>query len=202
MRSIDTMGGAWDASVEIDSIISTLKGTFHEWIDSLNQAFADNKIEIESEDAFFISFNYTLALENLYNIYSSRILHIHGCLNDDEYIIGYGRAYDEVKEEAEPYIPLFNPNEDEPSEYGLNVYDDEITENTKDEVVSQIMAVAKPTGEIINKYGNIFDKLGDVCKVCIYGLSFSSVDEPYLNRIISSVSPRAVFVVSYYSDSN
>lgn len=64
----------------------------------MNQAFADNKIEIESEDAFFISFNYTLALENLYNIYSSRILHIHGCLNDDEYIIGHGRAYDEVKE--------------------------------------------------------------------------------------------------------
>lgn len=196
---IDVMAGAWDAQTEIDGIMSILKDSFHEWIDSLKPALSANKIVIDSQNAYFINFNYSLTLENVYNVPSAQILHIHGCLNDDEYIIGHGRTYEEVKEDAEPYIPPFDSNKDDPSEYGLDAIDDEITEHTKTEAVNKTMEAAKPTDEIIKKNRSIFDQLSEVNKVCIYGLSFSSVDEPYLNHIISSVAPKAKLEASYYS---
>lgn len=199
MRAIDTMGGAWEAQVDIGGITSILKDSFHEWIDSLNHALSGNKIVIDSQNAYFITFNYSLTLENVYKIPSDQILHIHGCLNDDEYIIGHGRSYAEVKEEAEPGMLTFDPSKDDTSEYESNVINDEITENTKNEVVSQIMKAAKPTDEIIKKNKSIFEKLNKVNKLCIYGLSFSSVDEPYLSRIISSVAPNVELEASYYS---
>lgn len=196
---IDVMAGAWDAQTEIDGIMSILKDSFHEWIDSLKPALSANKIVIDSQNAYFINFNYSLTLENVYNVPSAQILHIHGCLNDDEYIIGHGRTYEEVKEDAEPYIPPFDSNKDDPSEYGLDAIDDEITEHTKTEAVNKTMEAAKPTDEIIKKNRSIFDQLSEVNKVCIYGLSFSSVDEHYLNHIISSVAPKAKLEASYYS---
>lgn len=196
MRAIDTMGGAWEAQVDIGGITSILKDSFHEWIDSLNHALSSNKIVIDSQNAYFITFNYSLTLENVYKVPSDQILHIHGCLNDDEYIIGHGRTYAEVKKDAEPYTSLPNSDKDDSNE---EADDNEITENTKKEVVSQIMDAAKPTDEIIKKNKNIFEKLNEVNKLCIYGLSFSSVDEPYLNRIISSVAPNVELEASYYS---
>lgn len=199
MRAIDTMGGAWEAQVNIGGITSILKDSFHEWIDSLNNALSGNKIVIDSQNAYFITFNYSLTLENVYNVPSAQILHIHGCLNDDEYIIGHGRTYEEVKEDAEPYIPPFDSNKDDPSEYGLDSIDDEITEHTKTEAVNKTMEAAKQIDKIIEKNRSIFDQLSEVNKVYIYGLSFSSVDEPYLNHIISSVAPKAKLEASYYS---
>lgn len=52
---------------------------------------------INDEDEF-ISFNYTMTLETLYNIKANNVLHIHGCMgnyNPDEYdrfqfILGHG----------------------------------------------------------------------------------------------------------------
>lgn len=196
---IDIMKGAWDAQAEIGGIMSILKESFHEWIDSLKPALSANKIFIDSQNAYFINFNYSLTLENVYKVPSAQILHIHGCLNDDEYIIGHGRTYAEVIEDAEPYTPSFNSYKDAPREYRLDAIDDEITENTKNEAVKQVIEAAKPTDEIIKKNRSIFDQLSEVNKVCIYGLSFSSVDKPYLNHIISSVAPEVEIEASYYS---
>ena len=61
------------------------------------------------------------------------------------------------------------------------------------------MEAAKQIDKIIEKNRSIFDQLSEVNMVCIYGLSFSSVDEPYLNRIISSVAPNVELEASYYS---
>lgn len=199
MRAIDTMGGAWDAQVEIGGIISILKESFHEWIDSLNPALTANKIVIDFNNAYFITFNYSLTLEKVYGIPSDQILHIHGCLNDDEYIIGHGRTYEDVKDESDPYCLPFDPDKDDPSEYGLDALDDEITENTKQEVVSRVMEAAKDTAAIISKHELEFEMLKTVEKVCIYGLSFSSVDEPYLSHIVKEITPNAAYEASYYS---
>lgn len=61
------------------------------------------------------------------------------------------------------------------------------------------MNAAKPTDEIIKKNKSILEKLNEVNKLCIYGLSFSSVDEPYLNRIVSSVAPNVELEASYFA---
>ena len=100
MRVIDTTVGAWEAETEIGGVINAIKDTFHEWVDSLPQASINNKVNIDVKDSFFITFNYTLTLECLYKIERDKILHIHGSLNDDEYILGHGRTYEDIKSDV------------------------------------------------------------------------------------------------------
>lgn len=198
MRAIDDMRGAWDAEVEIGGIYDKIKETFHEWINSLPRALSARKVHMDNDKAFYINFNYTLTLEKVYNISSDDILHIHGSINNDDYIIGHGRSYFDVQEEAEPYYPPYDEKED-PSEYGLDVSDDIITENTKKAVVEQVMDAAKPVTEIINKNKYLFDRFKEIDKVYIYGFSFSDIDLSYLEEVISSVSPNCKYVISYFS---
>lgn len=198
MRVIDTTVGAWEAETEIGGVINAIKDTFHEWVDSLPQASINDKVNIDVNDSFFITFNYTLTLECLYKIERDKILHIHGSLNDDEYILGHGRTYEDIKSDAEKYVNPYDGKQD-PSEYGLDAIDDEITENTKNEVINQVMSIAKPIGQIIQKYSKLFNQFSNVENVFIYGLSFSEVDKPYLENILSSVSQNAKYIISYYT---
>ena len=198
MRVIDTTVGAWEAETEIGGVINAIKDTFHEWVDSLPQASINNKVNIDVKDSFFITFNYTLTLECLYKIERDKILHIHGSLNDDEYILGHGRTHEDIKSDAEKYVNPYDGKQD-PSEYGLYAIDDEITENTKNEVINQVMSIAKPIGQIIQKYSKLFNQFSNVENVFIYGLSFSEVDKPYLEKVIRSVPQNAKYIISYYT---
>lgn len=198
MRVIDTTVGAWEAETEIGGVINAIKDTFHEWVDSLPQASINNKVNIDVKDSFFITFNYTLTLECLYKIERDKILHIHGSLNDDEYILGHGRTYEDIKSDAEKCVDPYDGKQD-PSEYGLDAIDDEITENTKNEVINQVMSIAKPIGQIIQKYSKLFNQFSNVENVFIYGLSFSEVDKPYLEKVIRSVPQNAKYIISYYT---
>ena len=87
----------------------------------------------------------------------------------------------------------------DPSEYGLDAIDDEITENTKNEVINQVMSIAKPVGQIIQNYSELFNQFSNVENVFIYGLSFSEVDKPYLEKVIRSVPQNAKYIISYYT---
>lgn len=198
MRVIDTTVGAWEAETEIGGVINAIKDTFHEWVDSLPQASINNKVNIDVKDSFFITFNYTLTLECLYKIERDKILHIHGSLNDDEYILGHKRTHEDIESDAEKYVNPYDGKQD-PSEYGLDAIDDEITENTKNEVINQVMSIAKPIGQIIQKYSKLFNQFSNVENVFIYGLSFSEVDKPYLEKVIRSVPQNAKYIISYYT---
>ena len=63
--------------------------------------------KIEQNDSVFFTFNYTKTLENLYNIPSSNIIHIHGCVEDNEdFILGHGKSYEDIaKMNSGPDIP-------------------------------------------------------------------------------------------------
>lgn len=198
-RVIDDHRGAWDVQEEMGRVIDSIKGTFHEWVDSLPKANSGNMVKMETADSFFINFNYTNTLENVYKVSPEDILHIHGGLSDDEYVIGHGRNYNEVAEEAEPSLEPWDGKED-PSEYGIDASDDMITEHTKKEYVEQIMSLKKPVSEIITTNKEVFENLHTVKEVHIYGLSFSDVDAAYLRMIVDSVSPDATFEVNYFSD--
>ena len=134
----------------------------------------------------------------MYEIERDKILHIHGSLNDDEYILGHGRTHEDIKSDAEKYVDPYDGKQD-PSEYGLDAIDDEITENTKNEVINQVMSIAKPVGQIIQNYSELFNQFSNVENVFIYGLSFSDVDKPYLEKVISSVPQNAKYIISYYT---
>lgn len=198
-RSIDTMGGAWDVQSNVGKTIEGIKRSFHVWVDSLSPAKKELKVRLNSEDSFFINFNYTLTLETTYSINPERVCHIHGSINDDEYIIGHGRTLHEIKQEAEPYVDSYDGKID-PSEYGIDALDDEITENTKQEMIAQVMSVKKPVEGIIAKLQVLLKKFNHLEELYIFGLSFSEVDMPYLKTIFEIIPHHTNLTISYYSN--
>ena len=147
-RYIDPREGAKDVQDDIGKTINDIKDCFHEWIDSLSPANKDLMIHIDAQDAYFINFNYSLTLENTYKIDTDNICHIHGSLNDDEYIIGHGRSKQEIQEETAPYLAPYDNHQD-PSEYGIDARDDEITEETKQEMIKQIATKRKAHNQLL-----------------------------------------------------
>lgn len=66
------------AKADINKARKFYKDDFRTWINSINYGeCCDDIKELISKEDYFISFNYTLTLERLYNIPKDHILHIH-----------------------------------------------------------------------------------------------------------------------------
>ena len=96
----DRMWGDAEIAVqnELENLYSDLRFCFHKWIHQLKRPQDSQKIKLSITNAVFLSFNYTKTLEHLYGITSNRILHIHGCIDDNEdFILGHGKTYEELE---------------------------------------------------------------------------------------------------------
>ena len=141
-------------------------------------------VNMETHDSYFITFNYTLTLENLYGINPQRILHIHGCVNyDEEFILGHGKSFEELEEQNRIKIPVPPPNitDDELSQFYESCYGNELHEQLAiGAAIRGIASQKKPVLEIIQKYKSYFDSIKDIECIHVYGLSLSDIDLPYL----------------------
>ena len=184
-----------DAEIEVEqqleALYSDIRLCFHDWIIQLNPPAIEKKVKIETVDSIFINFNYTKTLESLYGISSSKILHIHGCVDlDEDFILGHGKTYEELERINQDNIP-------EPPD---NLSDEELAEfyeeraNSGQELheqlainaaVSGVASQRKPVAELIKKYSPIFESIKDVKYIHVYGLSLSVVDLPYLEYFVS-----------------
>lgn len=206
-RDRDYHAGQIAAEDEIGSLVADIKETFTDWGGSLPAPNSDKKIKLDKDDAFFINFNYTDTLQTLYNVKAVDILFIHGNVGyGTELILGHNRPYDEIDADYVPDTPT--PPDDLSDEEMAEWYDemadageDYIHQSVRGEVVSQIHRLRKNTESIIKVNKNTFDSLKDVETIHIYGLSFSPVDVPYLNEIVSKVNTTTTkWEVSFYSE--
>lgn len=161
------------ASWRLDSVRRAISQKFTEWVKTMDSVEIKKKIELP-EACLYISFNYTDTLERVYGIEESRIVYIHGkASRGDELIYGHGKnqfvlEYDVMKK------------------YNLHRSDDFFTAgtygNSESELTSHISYWQKPI-----QIGLYYDVLRPAVlgtkKVCVYGLSFSEVDYPYLQWI-------------------
>jgi len=161
------------ASWRLDSVRRAISQKFTEWVKTMDSVEIKKKIELP-EACLYISFNYTDTLERIYGIEESRIVYIHGkASRGDELIYGHGKnqfvlEYDVMKK------------------YNLHRSDDFFTAgtygNSESELTSHISYWQKPI-----QIGLYYDVLRPAVlgtnKVCVYGLSFSEVDYPYLQWI-------------------
>ena len=206
-RDRDYYAGQIMAEDEIGTLVADIKGTFTDWVGSLPAPKSDKKIQLDKDDAFFINFNYTDTLQTLYDVKPADILFIHGNVGlGTRLVLGHNRASDELDAEFAPEIPT-PPNDlsnaelaewyDEMADSG----EDYIHQSVREEVVSQIHSLRKDTENIIKANRKTFEALNDVQTIYIYGLSFSPVDEPYLDEVASKVNALTTkWVVSYYSE--
>ncbi len=206
-RDRDYHAGEFAAEDEIGSLVAEIKNTFTGWVASLPAPRSDKKITLDKSDAFFINFNYTDTLQTLYNVKPESILFIHGNVGmGSDLVLGHNRDYEELENEFAPEIPT--PPDDLEDEELAEWYDenadageDYIHQSVRGEVVSQILRLGKDTEGIIKRNKKTFESLKDVETIHIYGLSFSPVDMPYLDEVVSAINKtKTQWAVSYYSE--
>lgn len=177
--------------------------TFSEWIESLPEADNNCRVWIEKEDSFFINFNYTLTLENIYHINPNNILHIHGSLLDREYVLGHGKSHEELRKSTELNIP--DPPKGWEEEYTISEwyeqYTDMFIEQAIDATIHRLAEMEKNVAGIIDENKMVFESMKNVEVVHIYGFSCSPIDSLYLDKISSSINLDNVFwEISYYKE--
>lgn len=206
-RDRDYHAGQFQAEDEIGGLVQEIRDSFTEWVASLSLPLSDKKISLDKEDAYFINFNYTDTLQSVYNVSDENILSIHGNVTKGtDLVLGHNRTYDEINTEyvVELPEPPADLNDEDLAEWYDNHSDDGegyIHQSVRGEVVSQISSLRKNTAGIILANKKIFESLKDVKHIFVYGLSFSSIDTPYIDELISHIDKDTVqWKVSYLTE--
>jgi hypothetical protein len=178
---------SFNTEKDFENLSLEIKNAFHDWIYTLNSPNCNMKIYIKRNDSFFINFNYTKTLEDLYNIPSNIISHIHGCVDIDEnFIIGHGDkiSVNDITDNITDDLPDDYVTIEDIEQYYENQYDP-IEDNIKNVTIDCVNTFfKKDVNEIIRSNYHIFEHIAELEEICIYGWSFSSVDLPYLMHII------------------
>lgn len=154
-------------------LLDVLQYCFEKWVESCQRGITNPKyINIEKEDSFFITFNYTDLIEILYNIPEERVLHIHGRSSKHEHLI-----------------------------YGHNMFLHGSSMNNDEERVSfELGKYHKNPYEQIFKHQELKEILKDVEFVHIYGFSFSAVDEDYMDWFFNNIPSNSQWEISWFSE--
>lgn len=183
-----------DVSDNIKRVFRTVRQFFTDWVRSaitnidyvnVNKNSAAPMLDKAGADRgenLYLTFNYSLSLEEIYKIQSKSICHIHGSVEDpDDAHILFGHGDDvEIKETSETLGSNHNLNE-----------------LKKD--------LRKPTQDALRRNLRFFEKLDKdhEWEIYSYGFSFSDVDMIYLDEIIKRVDlSKATFYLNSYDWKN
>lgn len=177
-REGDRYSGGVEAEQRFEETMTKILGYFGAWIDSLRDLTSEKEISLD-KDSDFITFNYTLTLENIYKIQADQVHHIHGKYKEDNYILGHGKSYQEIEKsirDNEPQPPK-GMSEDELHDWYAEQWD-EAYENTMRYTASKLASYKKDTASIINANKSLFDAMTNLESITILGCSFSEIDTP------------------------
>lgn len=171
-----------DEIIELtESFVDEIKDSFRDWLETID--FEDlipmMKFNI---DAKFMTFNYTLLLEDVYKIDKNSVWHIHGHLGEDDLIFGHNVELENSPELDENGDSNRTMSSDslEASKYLLNEF-------------------FKPVNELIKKNKSFFSSLADVNRVCVLGHSLNPIDVPYFVEI-NKYAKNAQWEVSFFNE--
>lgn len=156
---------------QLSKCVPKIKDLFSDWISSIDISKAELKKDfidlIDRKNDRFLTFNYTLTLEKVYEI--DNVCHIHGKIGE-ELILGHGEKFiSDEDDRAEMYIG---------SELGLRKIHS---------------ALRKNTYAALQKNKTFFDSLTqEICQIYVYGFSCGKADELYLKEIINRTSKNKV----------
>lgn len=192
-RDRDWYDAEYAVENKLSDAYSEIREAFHQWVAQLEMGNKNKKIELTTDDAAFLTFNYTSTLQTLYGIDEDKVLHIHGKAGtDDELVLGHGVSEDDIEEILERDYPIDEENGD-----------DYITQRAKNAAISGVYNQRKKVDEIIKKHEEWFSSLKDVTNLYFYGHSFGEVDLPYFRKILSVLNKKNVQIeVSDFNGEN
>lgn len=164
--------GAIVAGDTIGEIYNKILEQFPVWVKQLPKANPMKRVKVQ-DDSYYVTFNYTDTLIDLYDIPIDKILFIHGRVKTNRFLVlGHGKSEQQVMQESEK-----NFNEESHAAYIQTVQ----------AIENQVNKMRKKTEKIIESNKAIFDSFKDVKHIYAYGLSMSEVDKPYFEEIINRI---------------
>ena len=161
-----------DVSNSISGGFIQLKKYFEDWaFDELTNLDFSNVKKLKKpsfKNSFFLNFNYTNTLEELYHVPEQNVCHIHGYVNNKDSDILFGHGEDENVEDFGNYLGV------------------------EDAFNSLLQGLRKDTNAAIKRNALFWKKLKGVTKIYSYGFSFSNVDMCYIDEISKQVNPNKV----------
>ena len=181
----DTLDSFWESQY---GFINQLNDYVRTWIQQIDISKVKKRrlsIKPKYQDVF-LSFNYTLLLEENYKISPGCILHIHGSIdeNDIDPVIGHGRSDVEHK--------LRQSARDASEEY------DEKKESICNAMANYIARIQKDTAHYISCNQGFWSSIHDVETVIIMGHSLGEVDMPYFDEIRKRTSVNSKWLYYFY----
>ena len=168
---IQTYNGEAMGAMKVQNLLNgALPPLFGEWIKGLNQATViDNSLKIDS-NALFFSFNYTLLLENVYEVKEKNVWHIHGSIKDvDNIVVGHDSDEKKLFVEFLEYKDIHEP----------------ISFEIVDHVMKMAASGAKGVeNRIYNSQERFNNQYQNVKHIVVMGFSFNDIDMPYIKKII------------------
>jgi hypothetical protein len=191
----DRFAAEFEIERQLTELFESIRNSFHIWVSKLESANSEKRISMKTEDSYFINFNYTPTLESLYNVNKSNILYVHGKANRDKtLILGHGKTLEQINNELNKTASI-KEQCDERDDSGY--FYDRAIETTIDVIAKQ----RKNVEGIIAHNENLFNKFINVTDFFIYGLSFSSIDLPYIRKMFDVFDNDDVIIhISYYKD--
>lgn len=183
----DTLNDYWEQQY---SFIKRLNDFTMRWIEQVDiDTSMRADIINQDENNLFITFNYTLLLEQIYGINKANILHVHGSIDeeDESPIIGHG-AKEKIMQMREI------------AEEAANKVLDEKRCSIYKAVEKYYQRTLKDVDLFIRKNEYFFRGLSNVSSIHIIGHSLGGVDMPYFEKICNNVSEDTIWHIYYYSE--
>lgn len=169
---------------ETETLITEIREAFEDWLTDLDLDSTVRMMSLE-EDSIYLNFNYTLTLEEVYQIPIKNITHIHGDVENDLGFLIFGH-----NQESE-----ISPEFDEDGESTRTSFSD-----SEGRAQYPFFAFQKPVEEIIKQHHKFFNSLKNVDEVIVLGHSLNSVDMPYIELIKSKISSETRWKVSFFNE--
>ena len=183
-------------------LTSELLDSFTSWIKISNKQINNTipKMNI-NKNAKFLTFNYTMTLEMVYEIFPTNILHIHNSVEEKNLILGhnYSNEEREIAESKLPVIRRLSDIDEILAERGLEEDDVRYREG-KDIIKSYYGANYKNSDIIIKKNLDFFRELNNCERIYVLGHSLTNVDMKYLMEILNYVSNGVKWYITWYSE--
>ena len=188
---------------DFDKIKESLRQDFQVWLSEVYEnCTKDKKIRFPREGSIFLTFNYTKTLEDIYKIDAKRIYHIHGVIEDkDSMVVGHGlgeEVLNDMLKKQEPRIgDVWNKKLNRMTR--LQIVTPKHKELAALSSLESIVSLKKDVEGCIEKNQQFFNEILDVERIYVYGFSFSSIDMPYLEKIIRRTKSETHWVISWFS---
>lgn len=173
-----------DLEQETKILINNVREAFEDWLTEISLESTKRKLCLD-EKSIFLNFNYTLTLEEVYQIPSEKVLHIHGDIenNQESFIFGHNKNL------------KLEPNFDKNGESNRAPFSD-----SEDNAKYPFFALQKPVKDIMRECDSFFKNLKEINQIIILGHSLNSSDIPYFKRIKKHAPEAAKWKISFYSD--